>query len=65
MPLKFTESADGKYGADIRITLRFTADQLEKIKVAAHEDGEEWRTWLHDKASDGVYGALQRRSDSE
>ena len=57
--MKFTESSDGIERTSIRITLRFTREELAEIKRLAKRDASRsWRDWVEGHAALGVEGEL-------
>jgi len=58
--MRFTNSIDGIQRANVRITIRLSAEDLAEIKAEAIANKEEWRTWLKWQAESGVRSALIR-----
>lgn len=53
--MKFTKSKDGSMRTNVRITLRFTKEEIEEIKILAKKDGNTpWRIWLENYAALGI-----------
>ncbi len=65
MTLRYTNSADGKPRVNLRVALRFDAEEIEQIKELAKEAGEDWRTWLRRRAEDGVYRSILQAQDAK
>jgi predicted DNA binding CopG/RHH family protein len=56
--LRFTQSKDGTPRANVRVTLRLTAEEVAEIKRRAGDEGCPWREWLQQECENGFYRAL-------
>jgi hypothetical protein len=61
MVRKFTPSKDGKQRANLYMSLRLTAKEIEKIKQAARVDNTPWHQWLVQEAYSAIDRALALR----
>lgn len=66
MSLRFTESRDGTPRANVRVTLRLCAEELDMIRDLARKSNESWRVWIQRQAEEGLYSAMVNgQSDGE
>jgi len=65
MSLKYTNSKDGTPRANLRVTIRLDAEEIDEIKRLARLKKYPWRTWLRNVCTDGLYSAIVRHQDEE
>jgi hypothetical protein len=56
--MKYTMSKDGIERVTVRVSLRFTRDEVEFIKELAKKEGQGWRDWIEGRAALGVEGDM-------
>jgi len=63
--MKLTLSVDGQKRANVRITLRFSEEEIKDIKSIAEKYNTTWRKWLSSHAALGIEEGLMNQDYGE